>query len=62
MGNADIAVDPIMQPWDLLALIPIIRGAGGSISDWHGNDPVKGSSIVASNPHIHKQVIEILNT
>ena len=62
MGNADIAVDPIMQPWDLLALIPIIRGAGGLISDWHGNDPVKGSSIVASNPHLHKQIIEILNT
>ena len=60
-GNIDIAVDPIMNSWDLLALIPIIRGAGGVISDWQGKDPLKGSSIVASNPHLHQQVIEILN-
>ena len=60
-GNADIALDPIMNSWDLLALIPIIRGAGGVISDWQGKDPVKGSSIVASNPHLHEQVIDILN-
>ena len=50
-----------MNSWDLLALVPIIRGAGGVISDWQGKDPVKGSSIVASNPHLHEQVIDILN-
>lgn len=60
-GNADITVDPVMNSWDLLALIPIIRGAGGIITDWQGNDPVKGSSIVASNPYLHQQVIELLN-
>ena len=61
-GGADIMVDPIMNSWDLLALIPVIRGAGGEISDWHGKDPVVGNSIVAANPTIHPQVIEILNS
>ncbi len=60
-GSADIMVDPIMNPWDLMALVPVIRGAGGVITDWHGNDPVKGNSIVAANPILHPMVIEILN-
>lgn len=60
-GYADIMVDPIMSPWDTMALIPIIRGAGGIITDFHGNDPVKGNSIVAAAPGIHKQVIDLLN-
>jgi len=60
-GLADIFVDPIMSPWDLLGLIPIIRGAGGVITDYQGNDPVNGKSIVASNSELHDEVIRILN-
>jgi hypothetical protein len=40
--------------------IPIINGAGGMITDYQGNDPVKGNSIVASNKVIHEEVIRIL--
>ena len=61
-GFADIMMDPIMSVWDSMALIPVINGAGGVITDYHGNDPVKGSSIVASTKEIHGQVIEILNS
>ncbi len=60
-GRADIMCDPIMNPWDLLSLIPIIRGAGGIITDWQGNDPVAGSSIVAAGPELHASVIAALN-
>ncbi|MCL5030769.1 MAG: histidinol-phosphatase [Bacteroidetes bacterium] len=60
-GYADIMIDPVMNIWDLMALIPIINGAGGIITDYHGNNPVKGNSIIAASPKIHKQVIEILN-
>ncbi len=59
-GYADIMIDPIMNPWDLFALIPIIRGAGGTITDYHGNDPMKGNSIVATGGKIHNEVIELL--
>ena len=59
-GRADIMVDPIMNQWDLVPLIPIIRGAGGVITDWHGGDPVTGNSIVAAGPDLHPQVLEIL--
>lgn len=60
-GYADIMIDPIMSPWDLLPLIPIIKGSGGVISDYQGNDPVKGKSAVASSPHIHSEIISLLN-
>jgi myo-inositol-1(or 4)-monophosphatase len=60
-GFVDIVVDPIMSVWDSMALIPIINGAGGIISDYQGNDPVTGNSIVASSPGIHPEVIRTLN-
>ncbi len=60
-GYADIMVDPIMSPWDALPLIPIIKGAGGTVTDYEGNNPVDGSSIIAAVSSIHSQVVEILN-
>jgi len=60
-GFADIMCDPIMNPWDIQALIPVVRGAGGVITDWQGRDPVKAESIVAANLALHPQVIAALN-
>ena len=60
-GWADIMCDPVMNPWDIAALIPVIRGAGGIITDWQGRDPVDATSIVASIPGLHPQVIAALN-
>ena len=53
--------DPVMNPWDIQAIIPIIRGAGGVVTDWQGQDPVAGESLVAAGPELHPQVIEALN-
>jgi len=60
-GFADIMIDPIMSIWDTMALIPIIKGAGGTITDYKGNDPVRGTSIIAASPGVHSQVIKYLN-
>jgi myo-inositol-1(or 4)-monophosphatase len=60
-GFADVMIDPIMSFWDTMALIPIIKGAGGIITDYKGDDPVNGSSIIATSPGIHSQVIKCLN-
>jgi myo-inositol-1(or 4)-monophosphatase len=61
-GFADIMIDPIMQPWDSMAIIPIIRGAGGIVTDYQGNDPVMGKSLIAASSDLHSQVISILNS
>jgi myo-inositol-1(or 4)-monophosphatase len=60
-GWADVMLDPVMNPWDIQALIPIVRGAGGVITDWQGRDPVNANSIVAAGPALHPQVIAALN-
>lgn len=60
-GFADVMIDPIMSIWDTMALIPIINGAGGIITDYKGDDPVKGTSVIAASPGVHSQVIKCLN-
>jgi myo-inositol-1(or 4)-monophosphatase len=60
-GYADIMVDPVMSVWDKMALIPIIRGAGGIITDINGHDPLEGKSIIASSAGIYSEVIKIIN-
>ncbi|MFZ1770648.1 MAG: histidinol-phosphatase [Caldilinea sp.] len=59
-GGAHIMMDPVMNEWDLMALIPVIEGAGGRITDWQGNDPVGGLSCVATNGELHDAVIRAL--
>lgn len=60
-GYADIMIDPIMSVWDSMALIPVIKGAGGTITDYHGNDAITGNSIIAASKGIHSRVIKELN-
>lgn len=61
-GWADVMCDPVMNPWDIAALIPVIRGAGGVITDWQGGSPVDAQSIVAAaTPELHAEVIAGLN-
>lgn len=60
-GFADVMMDPVMSPWDSMPIIPIIKGAKGVITDYHGNDPVKGDSIIAASPGIHPKIVDKLN-
>ncbi len=62
-GHAEIMCDPIMNPWDIAALIPVVRGAGGVITDWQGKDAVDAQSIVATTSRaLHDEVIGRLNS
>lgn len=60
-GYADVMLDPEMAFWDLAALIPIVEGAGGKITDWHGGDAISSTSIIATNGTIHEMVVKRLN-
>jgi myo-inositol-1(or 4)-monophosphatase len=61
-GRADIMLDPVMHAWDLLPVVPIIKGAGGVITTWSGDDPIQGTSCVAANGALHHEVLRILNS
>ena len=60
-GRADIMADPELSPWDLYPLLPILQGAGAQVTDWNGNDPLNAKSILAANPRLHAEALEILN-
>jgi myo-inositol-1(or 4)-monophosphatase len=60
-GFADVMFDPAMHPWDIAALVPVIRGAGGVITDAKGGAPYPAASIVASaSEELHSEVIRTL--
>ncbi|HWP60334.1 MAG TPA: histidinol-phosphatase [Candidatus Acidoferrales bacterium] len=61
-GGADIMLDPIMSPWDIVPLVPVIQGAKGVITTWSGADACQGTSCVAANPTLHPEVLKILNS
>lgn len=60
-GWADLVLDPIMNPWDVAALVPVVRGAGGVITDWHGGAPYPaGSTVAAATPELHAAALALL--
>ena len=36
LGQIDIVAEADLKPWDWAALVPVIEGAGGRITDWSG--------------------------
>ncbi len=60
-GRAEIAVDPLMSPWDIAALIPILREAGGFCTDWKGNETITGGDGVSFVPAMKETVIGVLS-
>ena len=61
VGGADVMTDPVMNFWDRAALVPIIEGAGGRITDWQGGDPLYGNGVIASGGSIHDELVRLLN-
>ncbi len=61
-GRADVMVDPVTSPWDSLAVIPVVRGAGGVITDYQGGPAAGGRSIIAAvDAQLHAEVVRLLN-
>ncbi len=59
-GRADVMIDPIMNIWDIAPLKPIITEAGGVFTDLDGNPHALGSSSLACNSDLHKEIMKIL--
>jgi myo-inositol-1(or 4)-monophosphatase len=60
-GWADVMYDPLMNLWDIAALVPIVRGAGGVITDSKGGPAYPATSTVASScAEVHEQVLDAL--
>lgn len=63
LGHVDISVDATMKVWDWAALVPVVEGAGGRVTDWQGN-PLRpdgdGRTVAVGDPALLPQVLAIL--
>lgn len=47
-AQAHLMLDPVLEIWDLAALIPCVRGAGAFVSDWHGGSNFGKDGLIAA--------------
>lgn len=63
-GFIDLHVEGSMQPYDYLALVPVIEGAGGIMTDWQGAPlglTSDGRTLAAGDSRVHTAARELLN-
>ena len=63
-GHVDLAVECDLKPYDYWALIPVIQGAGGVISDWAGDALTlegPGKVLAAGDQQVHRRAIATLS-
>lgn len=47
-GTIDMVIESGLKAHDVAALIPVIEGAGGVVTDWRGDTPALGGQIAAA--------------
>jgi len=59
-GAVDIAAEPELSIWDIAALVPIVTEAGGTFTGVGGGAPLTELNAVATNGHLHDEVLAAL--
>ena len=59
-GYLDIIMESGLSPYDIRALIPIIKNSGGSIKTWNGKDPKDGGKIIATGSRKLQSIVQSL--
>ena len=60
-GAVDIACEPELELYDMAALVPIVTEAGGTFTSLDGEPGPWGGHGLATNAHLHPEVLERLN-
>ena len=63
-GHVDLVVESGLKLYDFAALVPVIQGAGGTITDWHGkaldmHSP--GAVLAAGDTALHRAAMGLLS-
>ena len=57
-GQADIVIEAGLQAYDIVALIPVVEGAGGRLTAWDGGSAAGGGQVCATgDPRLHETVL-----
>jgi myo-inositol-1(or 4)-monophosphatase len=61
-GHVDLVIETGLKPHDVVALIPIIEGAGGVVTSWEGGSAVKGGRVIAAGDRrVHAAAMTLLS-
>jgi len=62
-GHIDLVVETDLEPYDYLALVPLVEAAGGVITDWAGA-PLRlhstGEVLAAATAELHAEALAVL--
>lgn len=63
LGQIDVIAEATLKPWDWAALVPVIEGAGGRMTDWAGA-PLRldgdGCALAVGDPALLAQAVAAL--
>ena len=63
-GQIDIVIEEGLSLYDFMALIPVVKNAGGVITDWEGGELSQhstGKIIASSNKIIHARALDLIS-
>lgn len=65
LGFVDAVLEAQLKPYDFCAIVPVIEGAGGIVTDWQGKPPgltSDGHILACGDPALHDQILARLDT
>lgn len=61
MGFIDVIVEGALSRWDVAALLPLVQGAGGVVTNWQGEPWQDGEPLLATgDARVHAQTVKLL--
>jgi len=62
-GYCDLVVEAALMPYDFMALVPVVEGAGGRMTDWDGRAlglASDGRVVASASPALHDRALQVL--
>lgn len=62
-GFTEIVIEASLKPYDYMALVPVIEGAGGCISDWEGREidlQTADHILACANVDLHQKALKVI--
>ncbi|MFN7177892.1 MAG: inositol monophosphatase family protein, partial [Thermaurantiacus sp.] len=60
-GGLDFVMESELKAWDVAALVPVVEGAGGVVTNWAGGPAHTGGQVLASaHPRLHEEILALL--
>ena len=60
-GRAEVMLDPIVSVWDCAALLPVVTEAGGTFTDWSGEQTIHSGEAIATNGLVYAQLLALVD-